>query len=234
MQNTVADGLAATASHPVTVQVINQGPGIWGNVATGLITGLLTGGITLTGIWLTHRFTLHRERQASDDKLKQERLFIATELIFVLEKHAEGCAQVAGDNGELISESNRQAERAPTADYPALPDFEKISGDWRSLPADLMYRIRELPVLRSEAMLAIEDAWQNSWPPYHEDYFRARQYEFSRMGLKAIHLARLLRKLCKMPRSRLNESSWSAQPVMLEVLRRERKLRLREDPEPPV
>ncbi len=44
MQNTVADGLAVAASHPITVQVINQGAGIRGNVATGLITGLLTGG----------------------------------------------------------------------------------------------------------------------------------------------------------------------------------------------
>ncbi|WP_162901021.1 hypothetical protein [Erwinia persicina] len=34
----IAEGVAAAVSHPVTVQVINQGPGIGGNVATGLIT----------------------------------------------------------------------------------------------------------------------------------------------------------------------------------------------------
>lgn len=220
-----ADSIANAISHPVTVQLITQGTGIWGNVATGLITGVLTGGVTLTGIWLAHRFTLLREKQASDDKLKQERLFIATELIFVLEQYAEGCAQVAGDYGELISEENKQAEFEPTVGYPALPDFEKVSGDWRSLPADLMYRIRELPVLRNEAMRAINDAGENSVPPDHDAYFSVRQYEFSRLGLKAIHLARLLRKLCKLPRSRLNESSWSAQPEMLRILHRERKKR---------
>ena len=57
------ESIVAATSHPVSVQLINQGAGIWGNVATGLITGLLTGGITLTGIWLTHYFTLKRERQ---------------------------------------------------------------------------------------------------------------------------------------------------------------------------
>ncbi|MEK8779716.1 hypothetical protein P2S51_28070, partial [Escherichia coli] len=73
------ESIVAATSHPVSVQLINQGAGIWGNVATGLITGLLTGGITLTGIWLTHYFTLKRERQASEDKMKKELHYIATE-----------------------------------------------------------------------------------------------------------------------------------------------------------
>lgn len=46
------ESIVAATSHPVSVQLINQGAGIWGNVATGLITGLLTGGITLTGALL--------------------------------------------------------------------------------------------------------------------------------------------------------------------------------------
>ncbi|MNP17112.1 hypothetical protein D3C76_1095360 [compost metagenome] len=82
--------------------------------------------------------------------------------------------------------------------------------------------------MRNEAMRAIEDGWVNSDPPDREYYFSARQYESSRMGLKAIHLARLLRKLCKLPRSRLNKSAWSAQPVMLRVLHHERKQRRRQ------
>ena len=48
MPDNIIENLANAFTHPVTVQVINQSPGIWRNVATGLITGLLTGGITLT------------------------------------------------------------------------------------------------------------------------------------------------------------------------------------------
>ncbi|MEJ1269052.1 hypothetical protein WDV93_25330 [Pantoea ananatis] len=33
-----AEEIINGVAHPVTVQIINQGPGIWGNVATGLIT----------------------------------------------------------------------------------------------------------------------------------------------------------------------------------------------------
>ncbi len=172
-----ADSIATAISHPVTVQLITPGTGIWGNVATGLITGVLTGGITLAGIWLTHRFTLRRERQASDNKLKQDRLFIATELITLLEQYAEDCAAVASDDGEPFYEPNRQEERVSKTSFPVPLNFETVSGDWRSLPADLMYRIRELPVMRNEAMRAIEDGWENSSPPDREYYFSARQFE---------------------------------------------------------
>lgn len=213
----MADWFIATEG----VKVVKDSASLWPQI----ITAVSTISAALGGICLTHHFTRKREESAALAKQEGERMFIATELVFLLEQYAEGCAQVAGDYGELTYEENRQAELEPTAGYPALPDFEKVSGDWRSLPADLMYRIRELTVLRNEAMRAIDEAGENSFPPDHDAYFSARQYEFSRIGLKAIHLARLLRKLCKLPRSRLNESSWSAQPEMLRILYRERKKR---------
>lgn len=217
----MADWFIATEG----VKVVKDSADLWPQI----ITAVSSAGAALIGVWYGQWLITKREENAAASKLTSERLFIATELIFALEQYAEGCAQVAGDKGEMVSEPNKQPERAPCAGYPALPDFEKVSGDWRSLPAGLIYRIREMPVRRNEAMRAIEDAWANSWPPDHDEYFSARQYEFARMGLKAIHLARLLRKLSELPRSRINESSWSAQPLMLEVLHRERKLRVRQE-----
>ena len=112
------ESIVAATSHPVSVQLINQGAGIWGNVATGLITGLLTGGITLTGIWLTHYFTLKRERQASEDKMKKELHYIATELVFMLERYAEGCFRVVTDDGQ--DDDAPQPERKAVTNYPEL------------------------------------------------------------------------------------------------------------------
>jgi hypothetical protein len=144
------------------------------------------------------------------------------------------CAAVAIDDGEIFYQPNRQEERVPATSLPIPLNYETVTGDWRSLPPVLMFRIRELPLLRTNAMGAIEDAWTNSTPPDHRELFSARQYEFSRLGLKAIHISRQLRRECGLPSSRLNASSWSAQPVMLRVLRRDRKLRLRDDLESPV
>lgn len=223
MQNTVADGLAAAASHPVTVQVINQGPGIWGSVATGLITGLLTGGITLTGIWLTHHFTLKRERQASGDKLKKELHYIATELVFMLERYADGCARVAADDGQ--DDDARQPEREAVTDYPEL-NLADVTGEWRILEPRLMYRIRELPVIQDEARRAIAYAAEIPVPPLHEDYFRERQYQFARLGIRAVILAVRLRRVTGLPGTRLTDhDEWSAVSVFRKVWRRERPLR---------
>ncbi|EJV9473421.1 hypothetical protein PO820_003723 [Cronobacter sakazakii] len=216
----MADWFIATEG----VKVVKDSASLWPQI----ITAVSSIGAAMGGVALTHRFTLKREEAAAKEELASERLFIATELIIILEQYAEECAAVAGDDGEPIFEPNQQVERAPIAGYPVPLNFETVTGDWRSLPALLMFRIRELPLLRVEAMRAIDVALECDFSRDYRYFFRERQFRFARMGLKAIHLARQLRRDCRLPHSRLNESTWSAQPVMLNVLRRERKLRYKE------
>lgn len=216
MQAELINGMAAAVSHPATFQVINQGPGIWGNVATGAITA----GAAIAAVMLTHWFTQRRERRAADEKLDRELLFVTTELIFILEDYAEGCARVATDSGE----DNPQGEREPVSAYPEL-DLSDADGDWRTLPALLMYRIRELPVMQKESIRAVQEVGEYDHAPYYTDTFRERKYQFTRLGLKAIFLAKRLRALVGLPKSRLDASEWSAQPVMWKVWRRERRRR---------
>lgn len=215
----IADSVAAAVTHPVTVQVINQGAGIWGNVATGLITA----GAAIAAVMLTHRFTLRREKLASEDKQRRERYFIATELIFLLEQYAEGCAGVAADFGD----DNPQAEREPTVSYPEL-DLTDVSGDWRVLPGLMMYRIRQLPVMQNEAKRTIAGVGEYDYPPYYSNYFQERQYQFARLGMRAVILAMRLRKSVGLPESRLQDTEWSAYNVLWKVWRRERKRRAAE------
>ncbi|EOC1318646.1 hypothetical protein ACI09J_003315 [Cronobacter turicensis] len=221
MQNNVAEGLAAAASHPVTVQVFNQGPGIWGNVATGLITA----GAAIGAVLLTHKFTLWRENRAAEKKIKQAQQFIAIELVFLLEQFAESCSDVAADSGEL--NDDRQPTRKTTIDYPDL-SFTDVSGDWQVLDARLMYRIRELQVLQKEARKAI--AYHGEADPYGErqDYFRERRYHYAGLGLKAIIQVRRLRQMAGFPDTRLANSDWSAQRVLKDVWRIERRRRAKE------
>lgn len=213
------DGIIAATSHPVTVQVINQGPGIWGNVATGLITA----GAAIAAVMLTHRFTLRREMLASENKMQLERHFISTELIFLLEQYAEGCASVAADAGD----DHSQAECEPTVSYPEL-SITGVAGDWRVLPSLLMYRIRQLPVMQNEALRVISGVGEYDYPPDYSSYFRERQYQFARLGMKSVILAMRLRKSASLPESRLQDTEWSAYNVLWKVWRRERKRRTAE------
>lgn len=216
-----AESVAAAASHPVTVQVINQGPGIWGSVATGLITA----GAAIAAVMLTHRFTLKREKQTSEERRTREYHFIATELIFMLERYVEQCARVATDDGQPNRE--RQPEYEPVTSLPEL-NLSAITGDWRVLDPLHMFRIRELPVLQDEANRAIEAEWENFDPPFHTHYFKERQYQYARMGIKAVILAMRLRREAALPSTRLADYEWSAVPMMHSVWNRERKRRAAE------
>lgn len=216
MSNNVIDGLATAAAQPVTVQVINQGQGIWGNVATGLITAAAA----ILAVMLTHQFTLRREKLASEEQLSRERHFIATELIFMLEQFAQGCARVARDEGE----PDLQGEYSISVAVPELK-MDDITGDWRTLPALIMYRIRELPILLNDAIRYIAGISEYDSPPDYTDSFRERQYQYARLGLKALILSHRLRKLARLPGTRLDATEWSAQPVLWQVWRNERKRR---------
>ncbi|WP_210524030.1 hypothetical protein [Pantoea ananatis] len=213
----IINGLA----HPVTVQVINQGPGIWGNVSTGLMTA----GAAIAAVILTHHFTLTREKNAAADKRQRELHFIATELIFMLEQFAEGCAGVATDEGRRTG--GPQSEREAEMKSPQL-ELNGVTGDWRVLKATLMYRIHELPVLQSEARRLIDYIQDIPVPPDHEAYFRERQYQYARLGIKAVILVVRLRREAGLPATRLSGNEWSAVSRLHSVWRRERKLRAEE------
>lgn len=206
----ITDAASAAATHPVTVQVINQGPGIGGNVATGLITA----GAAIVAVMLTHRFTLRREKQASDKKLAQDRLFIATELVFLLEEFAEICANVANDNGYV----NQDALTVPAIKTPDL-DYSIIQGDWRALTGRLMYQVRELAVIKSEADRTIREA--DYYGPDFDEFFCERQAQYTRLGLKSVILAKRLRKFVGFGETRLNSTPWSAQQVLWKAWRQE-------------
>ncbi|KMK82598.1 hypothetical protein [Pectobacterium brasiliense] len=88
-----------------------------------------------------------------------------------------------------------------------------------------MYRIRELPILQTEAASCITGVSNFDWAPYYKEYFSERQYQFARLGLKALILAIRLRKMVGFPPTRLNATEWSAMPQMWSVWRRERQHR---------
>ncbi|MCM7280135.1 hypothetical protein M8O33_21980 [Enterobacter bugandensis] len=194
------------------------------DLMTPVLTGLTSAAAALGGVALTHYFTRKREDAVAAKKNDSELLFIATELIFVLEMFAEECARVASDLGE----PDQQGEYRPTTN---LPEFvtTNITGDWRMLPPLIMYRIRELPILENEARRYVAAFSDHAWePPFHTEVFRERIYHYTRLGLKALILSRRLRQMARLPGTRLDASEWSAQPVLWGVWRKERNLRAME------
>ncbi len=70
------------------------------NYLPQLLIGLVSAGAALGGVLLTQHRIDKRERAAAAKKADEERLFISTELVFVLEKFVEECAEIVLDDGE--------------------------------------------------------------------------------------------------------------------------------------
>lgn len=206
----MADWFIATEG----VKVVRDSISLWPQI----ITAVSSVGAALGGVSLTHYFTRRREERAAAAKLASERLFIATELVFLLEQFAEGCAAVATDHGY----ENQERVTVPETSVPNL-SYTAVSGDWRVLSAKMMYRIRELPVMQGEADRAISAA--EAYPPDYDEFFEARQYQYTRLGLRAIIRARQLRKFAGLPNTRLDATPWSAQNVLWKEWRQERTRR---------
>lgn len=213
------------------VKAIAQTFSVWLPVISTLAGGVLAGGVAILVTKLNHRYAREREEKAAeekkryeqkitDDKNEKELLFIATELVFHLERFAELCVKVATDTGyEDSSGITRFSVR------PEVLSLTDISGDWRVLPRQLMYRIRELPVLQNSADRAVSAAEEHDDPPDYDETFYARRYQYTWLGLKTIILARRVRKLVGLPATRLDATPWSAQPVLWLLWRQERKRR---------
>jgi len=136
-------------------------------------------------------------KKASEDKLLRERYLIASELVFLLKQFAEGCARVVADAGH----TDPQIERLPTEGYPILT-LGEVTGDWRALNAKIMYCVREIPVMQTEARRTIAGVSEHDHPIYATSYFRERHYQYDRPGMKALILAMRLRRSVGLPESR--------------------------------
>ncbi|RRU14416.1 hypothetical protein EGJ31_23010 [Serratia marcescens] len=198
------------------VKIVKDSPGLWPQI----ITAVSSAGAAFGGVWYGQWRITQREKEAAAAKLASERLFIATELVFKLEDFAEACAAAAQDDGKP---DERGYWRATTR-VPPL-EFEDVTGDWRALPASVMYRVLEFHVLQPEASGAIAHAFEHDSPPDYSWGFRERRYQYARLGLRALFLAKRLRKITAMPSSRLDKYDWSPQNTMWQRWRKERKSR---------
>lgn len=203
----MADWFIATEG----VKVVKDSASQWPQI----ITAVSSIGAALGGVCLTHHFTRRREERAAAARRDSERLFIATELVFILERFAQRCVGAAeeSDCSEKYDQDGYVRIEHPVPEI----SYTSVTGDWRALPSDLMYRLSELPVLRQEAASSIDAAFYENTPFDGTTGFSALNHQASRLGLKAIRLSRSLRNLCEMPEDRLSEKPWSAWRILWRV-----------------
>lgn len=107
-----------------------------------------------------------REKEDASEKREAGVRYISTELIFRLKEFAQKCALLAVDNGY---EPREGAELVANEPYPVLT-LGEIDVEWKSIPASLLYLIRELPVRLRGIHSLLEDIYDFDYVPpenYH-------------------------------------------------------------------
>lgn len=202
--------------------------------APAVVAAIIAGTVALIVLALTHHLTRSREldmleakrlreKEDAEEKRLKEFLYISTELIFRLEDFAQKCALVAIDSG--VSSFHVDAEKSVWAQSPAL-SFDDIDGEWKSIPSGLLYLIRELPVRERGIKPFLDEIYDHHWdPPEHTLWFTERKKQYAGIGLRAIRLARRLRRLGCYPETRLASGYGAPLQVLLDVHRKKQRKR---------
>lgn len=179
----MADWFIATEG----VKVVKDSVSLWPQI----ITAVSSIGAALGGVSLTHHFTRKREERAAAAKLASERLFIATELIFMLERYASGWRYLRWSDLSSLS----RAKRLPVWDLSAA------NGDWRALSPRLIFMIRSLEAAHVALMTHIDRYESSDNDPddaLNNVFFHADCYQ---TAIKAFMLAGKLRREVGLPDS---------------------------------
>lgn len=127
--------------------------------------------------------------------------YLAVLVVFHLERFANGCAAVVGDDG-LPDKDGFNTTQVLTPKF----DTELLKVEWRSLPATLMYEILDLPYREEMANHRVDDAFEfAATPPDFGEGFEERQYQYASLGIDASLLAGKLRKHAGLPFRRKGE-----------------------------
>lgn len=167
------------------VKVVKDSASLWPQI----ITAVTSIGAALGGVSLTHYYTRRREVRAAADNAAAERLYITTELVFLLERYAYAWVPLHWSD---IDKRYNDIKNIPSL------DLSKIGGDWRILTVPQIFKIRSIEAdsIAIKALIMTVD---------YKDYLPVAKpltYRCYLMGLRALLLAAHLRRDVGLPDSK--------------------------------
>ena len=162
----------------------------YGTAIIGLV-GVVVGGA------LTIAHAEYKERKSQSKDLG----YLAIHVVRALEEYIDKALSVFWDDGGRDDEPEHV-----DAPYPEFKP-EKIAGEWKSMPAGLVYRIFSLQTKTGSAVREIESAAHEG--VYDGDeYYEDRQRKFGDLIEEAIAISDELRTLAKLPAREAPNPEW--------------------------
>ncbi len=171
----------------------------------------------LLGVWMGGRLTWKRESLRENERINKESSYLAILVVAHLDRFINGCVQVSLDDGtsEGRPAGSDGIYHTTTVKAPAFSPLE-LDVDWKVLPADLMYGILNLPYKVEQLANHLSGVSEFDDPPEYTEYFWARQYGFSVLGLEVSELVRRLRQHANLPPEVPLEGDWNRDEILRE------------------
>lgn len=165
------------------------------------VTGVIAGVSGIAGGAATQWFTLIKESRVSKKARFRDVQYIGVHLILRLTEFSDHCQRISEDEGEEYFDSrNGQTSTVVSVSFEPLI-LDDIQGKWDVLPAELLFRIRELPLVHGKIQALLSEFYQFHFdPPDHAEYFEYRQAVFRKQTRRVEAMIEQLRLLCQLPK----------------------------------
>lgn len=151
--------------------------------------------IGLAGVIVGSALTVSKDYWFTHRSETKSRRYLCIRVVSSLERFAENCVSFADDEGERDEKGYLQ----PTVESPSF-NPQSLNVDWELLPPLLLYRTHDLPNKIQNANQVIFAEWEYSAsPPDYEEYFEAREVEFTELALEAYDIAAAMRLHAELP-----------------------------------
>jgi hypothetical protein len=158
------------------------------------LVGVVVGGALTVG------YGEYKERKSQSKDLGH----LAIHVVRALEEYIDKALSVYWDNGG--GDDRAEHEDAP---YPAF-NPEELTGEWKSFPAEVTYRIFNLQTKTAYAVREINSAAHQGVYGDHDEFYEDRQRKFGDLTEEAIVISDELRALAKLPARETRSPVWDS------------------------
>ncbi len=185
---------------------------------TGNASAIISAAAGISGVLLGNGFSALKEWLIHRSKRQKDTAYLAIIVVSHLDRFANGCSNVAYDDGTECGRPAGGEEYAATIKPPEFQPLD-IEVEWKALPQDLMYAILRLPDQQEQIRIKLAGiAEYDDDYPEHTEYFWVRRSAYADLGLQASNLALRLRKHTGMPVEEPKPGEWCRDQGLREVI----------------
>ena len=156
-------------------------------------------GIGLVGVIIGFFLTFLKEVWFKRKEKQKELEYLTIRLTCAFDKFIAGCFEVVHDDGLYQGQLDKDGCRHTQAKTPNI-EPETLDVNWKVLPSKLMYKVLNFPLEIEHSNGVISSIAEHvAFPPYYEEYFEERHYQYSNLGLIVFEINKELRMLGKLP-----------------------------------